>query len=149
MLDLSLVYNVRKNSNLDIEPFVEETLILVSTTERKLNKDWTPGYIYVDWAEDYLAEHTAAFPDSPTPRLSIGSSAVALVHVLKHGGSGYFIETEILPLLKARQLFRVNNAPEFKRKSFLVSRRNSTIKPSIDMAIQGLHSILGNQPLPS
>jgi hypothetical protein len=78
MLDLSLVYNVRSSQNLDIELFREETLVLVSTDSRKLNVGWTPGYVYVDWSEDFLAEHTAAFPNSPTPRLSIGSGAVAL-----------------------------------------------------------------------
>jgi hypothetical protein len=57
--------------------FREEVLVLVSTVNRKLNRDWTLGYGYVDWSEDFLAEHTAAFPDSPTPRLSIDSGAVA------------------------------------------------------------------------
>lgn len=51
--------------------------MLVSTVNRKLNRDWTLGYGYVDWSEDFLAEHTAAFPDPPTPRLSIDSGAVA------------------------------------------------------------------------
>lgn len=142
MLDLALVYNVRKNNHLEIELFNKEKLVLVSTVNRKLNTDWTPGYVYVDWAEDFLAEHTAAFPDSPTPRLSIGSASVALAHVLKNGGSGYFIETEVRHLVDSQKLFRVENAPVFSRKSFLVSQRNSSIKPSIDMAIQGLHSIL-------
>jgi DNA-binding transcriptional LysR family regulator len=142
MLDLSLVYNVRSSQHLDIELFREETLVLVSTDSRKLNVGWTPGYVYVDWSEDFLAEHTAAFPNSPTPRLSIGSGAVALAHILKHGGSGYFIEAEVRHLLNTQQLFIVDNAPEFKRKSFLVSQRNSPIKPSIDMAIHGLRAIL-------
>ena len=145
MLDLSLVYNVRSSRNLDIELFSEEALVLVSTVSRKLNKDWTPGYVYVDWSEDFLNEHTAAFPDSPSPRLSIGSGAVALAHILKNGGSGYFIETEIRHLIDSKQLFRVNNAPEFKRKSFLVSQRNSSIKSSIEMAAQGLQAILKSQ----
>lgn len=142
MLDLSLVYNVRSTRNLEIELFSEEALVLVSTTSRKLSTDWTPGYVYVNWSEDFLTEHTAAFPDSPTPRLSIGSGAVALAHILKHGGSGYFIEAEVRHLLNTQQLFRVDNAPEFKRKSFLVSQRNSSIKSSIDVAIQGLRAIL-------
>jgi DNA-binding transcriptional LysR family regulator len=143
MLDLSLVYNVRKNNHLDIKLFNEEKLILVSTVKRKLNTGWTPGYVFVDWSEDFLAEHTTAFADSPTPCLSIGSGAVALAHILKQGGSGYFIETEVCHLIDSQQLFIVDDAPEFSRKSFLVSQKNSSIKPSIDIAVQGLHSILG------
>lgn len=142
MLDLALVYNVRSSHSLNIKQFNDESLVLVSTISRKLNKDWTPGYVYVDWSENFLAEHTAAFPDSPTPRLSIGSGAVALAHILKHGGSGYFVETEVRQLLKSQQLFIVDNAPEFTRKSYLVSQRNSSIKASIEMASEGLHAIL-------
>lgn len=142
MLDLSLVYNVRRSSHLDIQAFNEESIILVSTVKCQLSKGRTPGYVYVDWSEGFLAELSAAFPDSPTPRLSVGSAAVALAHILKQGGSGYFIKTEIRKLLDTQQLFRVDNAPEFKRKSYLLSQRNSSVKPSIDMAIRGLGSIL-------
>ena len=92
----------------------------------------------MDWSEDFLAEHSAAFPDSPTTRLSIGSGAVAIANILKKGGAGYFIESEICHLLDSQQLLIVDGAPEFSRKSFLESQKNS----SIAMAGQGLHSIL-------
>lgn len=142
MIDLELVYNVWSIRNIDIKLFSEEALVMVSTVSQKLKRDWTPVYVYVDWSKDFLAKHTAAFPDSATPRLSIGSGAVALAHILKHGSWGYFLGDGVRHLLAAQQLFRLDYVPEFKRKDFLVSHRISAIKPSIKMLIQGLRAIL-------
>ena len=142
MLDLALVYNARQSGNLVVEEFMEEELILVSTRPRALNKGWTPGYVFVDWSEDFLAQHNAAFPESPPPKLSVGSASVALAHILEHGGSGYFLRNEILNQLAYKKLTTVEGAPVFKRKSFVVYPKDTIIRDSIEFAVRGLRAVL-------
>ncbi len=144
MLDLALVYQVRQNANFTVEDFSEETLVLVSTEHRAINTGWTPGYIMVDWGDKFSAEHAAAFPDSPPPKLVIGSEAVALAHVLKNGGSGYFLESDVAVSLESGTLVRVKDAPTFKRKSYLVYRKDTAIPEPINTAIHGLREVLIN-----
>ena len=142
VLDLAVVYAARQHGNLHIELFTEESLILVSTEARTLNTGWTPGYVFVDWSEDFLAQHNAAFPDSPPPRLSASTSSVALTHILQYGGSGYFLEREVESLITDGTLVRVDDAPEFTRATYLVHQKSSIIQESVDRAIQGLHAVL-------
>ena len=142
MLDLAVVYTVRQQGNIAIEVLMEEDLLLVSTEPRPLNVGWTPGYIFVDWSENFLSQHNTAFPDSPPPRLSVGASAVALTHILKHGGSGYFLEKEVQAHIENGTLHRVDGAPVFTRKSYLVFPKASPIQESIDHAVEGLRRVL-------
>ena len=141
-LDLALVFEVRQAANVLIDEFSSEKLVLVSTEPRSLNKGWTPGYIMVDRGENFMSEHSAAFPDSPPPRLIISSEAVALNHILQHGGSGYFLESDIVDYVKCGRLVHVNESPTFRRKSYLAYRKDSDIPESIEIAILGLHKTL-------
>ena len=142
ILDLALAFDVRQSANFLIDDFREEQLVLVSTEPRTLNKDWTPGYIMVDWGESFMAEHTAAFPDSPPSRLIVGSEAVALNHILRHGGSGSFLESDTTDHVKSGRLVYVADAPTFRRKSYLAYRKDNAIPESIEIAISGVYKIL-------
>ena len=145
LLDLALVYQVRQRANFAIEDFHEENLVLVSTQPRSLNTGWTPGYIMVDWGDQFMAEHTAAFPDSPQPRLIVGSEAVALAHVLRYGGSGYFLESDVATMIETGELRMVEDAPVFQRRSYLVYRKDAAVQDSIDIAIRGLRKVLDSK----
>jgi DNA-binding transcriptional LysR family regulator len=140
ILDMAMVFAARPSGNLIIETFDEQTLVLVSTEPGPVNVGWTPGYVFVDWAEGFLEEHSTAFPDSPLPRLSVGSANLALEYILKYGGSAYLSKRDIESCLLDGQLFLVDGAPEFKRKNYLVYLRENNIQESIDIAINGLRS---------
>ncbi|MEM7293244.1 MAG: LysR family transcriptional regulator [Pseudomonadota bacterium] len=141
MLDLAVVYSVRQSGTLEIETLWDEKLILVSTEKRGLNVGWTPGYVFVDWADEFLAEHNAAFPDSPPPRLSSSSASVALSHILAHGGSGYFAERDVKDLVDDQTLHIVAAAPYFTRRTHLVYPRQPTLPESVSQAIAGIRSL--------
>ncbi|MEM7562806.1 MAG: LysR family transcriptional regulator [Pseudomonadota bacterium] len=142
ILDMAVVYAARPNASLIIETFDLQELILVSTTPRSTNIGWTPGYVFVDWSEGFQDEHSNAFPESPLPRLSVGSSSIALAHILRHGGSAYLSGNDVDKHLAEKKLFRVENAPTFKRSSYLVYLRENNIQPSIDISSQGLRACL-------
>ena len=140
-LDVALVYSARQGGGLAIQDFDEQELILVSTEPRELNVNWTPGFIFVNWSDDFASQYGAAFADSPQPRFSVSSSIIALEHILKYGGSAYLARDDINLYLDAGKLHRVDKAPAFLRKSHLVYLRDSPLREIIDTAISGLHQI--------
>ena len=140
-LDIALVYSARPGGGLVIEEFDQQELILVSTEPRTLNVHWTPGFIFVDWTDDFVSQYNAAFADSPQPRFSVSSSIIALEHILKHGGSAYLARDDVTQLLAEETLYRVDDAPVFMRKSYLVYLRDSPLPEVIDTAIEGLHHL--------
>jgi DNA-binding transcriptional LysR family regulator len=141
LLDVALVYSARQSGGLVIQDFDEMELILVSTEPRSLNVDWTPGFIYVDWTDDFSSQYSAAFADSPQPRFSISSSSIALEHILKHGGSAYLARDDVTTQLADGRLHRVEDAPAFTRKSYLVYQRDSALADTIEIAVAGLKTL--------
>lgn len=140
-LDVALVYSARQGGGLVIEAFDEQELILVSTEPRALNVHWTPGFIFVDWTDDFASQYSAAFADSPQPRFSVSSSIIALDHILKHGGSAYLAQDDVNQHIDAGRLHRVDRAPVFARGSYLVYLRDSPLREIIQTAISGLREL--------
>ena len=67
---------------------------------------------------------------------------MALRHILKHGGSAYFLHREIAGYLANGALHRVEDAAVFTHRSYLVYPRESPIQDSIDTAIEGVREVL-------
>ncbi len=66
MLDLALVYQVRQRATLPSR--IPRGAPGAGVPQpRSLNTGWTPGDIMVDRGDQFMAEHAAAFPDSPSP----------------------------------------------------------------------------------
>ena len=141
LLDMALVYSARQSGGLVITDFDEMELILVSTEPRSLNVDWTPGFIYVDWTDDFSSQYNVAFADSPQPRFSISSSIIALEHILRHGGSAYMASDDVAAQLTDGRLYRVEDAPVFMRKSYLVYQRDNALGETLEIATSGLNAL--------
>jgi len=120
LLDVGVMYLPRSTPGLVIERLLEERLVLVSTRRRKLTREWMDDYVFVDWGYDFRAEHSRAFPDMGAPAISVGLGQLGLRYILEHGGSGYFALRDVRPLIKAKRLFRVTDAPEFRRPTYVV-----------------------------
>jgi len=119
LLDMAILYAPQQRPNLYIEKFMEETIILVSTEPRGIEVGRVAGYVFVDWGDDFRAQHSLAFPEASIPRLSVGLGSVGLEHILKYGGSGYFLENSVLPFIEEGKLHRVEDAPVFLRPTYL------------------------------
>ena len=137
-LELAVMYQPQHCPGIAIEPLMSESLILVSTEPREISLGQVTGYIFVDWGDSFRAKHSMAFPDAPTHRLTIGLAAVALSHILKRGGSGYFIESMVKELLVEERLFLVEKAPVFERPLYLVYQEEPIDSELIEAAIRGL-----------
>ncbi len=142
LLDLAILYDPQQRTELVIEPYLTEKLILVSTTPREVTSGRIDGYVFVDWGDSFRTQHALAFPNVSTPKLSVGLGSVGLEHILKNGGSGYFIEENVKPLIKEGRLYRVKKAPVFKRPTYLVYQDSPNDQKTLETAIMGLRSFL-------
>ena len=141
ILEVAVVYQPQHCPGIVIEQLASESLILVSTEPRSVAGGQVPGYIFVDWGETFRNKHSLAFPDAPTHHLSIELGAVALGHLLKRGGSGYFIESMVNDLLIEGRLHRVTGAPVFERALYLVYQDDPQDKAVISRAVEGLREV--------
>lgn len=144
LLDLALMYAPKQQANLCIEKFTHEEIILVATEPRDVNFGMVDGYVFVDWGDDFRAQHSEAFPDTSVPRLSVGLSSLGLSHILTHGGSGYFLISTVRQYLSDGRLFRVQDAPTFMRQTYL-AYPESPLDPALQKtALAGLRQIAAN-----
>ena len=119
LLDMAVLYAPQQRPNMRIETLSEEDLILVSTEQREIQVGRVDGYVFVDWGDDFRAQHSLAFPEASVPRLSVGLGDVGLNHVLTRGGSGYFLARTVQPLIEEGKLYKVDSAPVFQRPLYL------------------------------
>ncbi len=141
LLDVGVMYQPRATPGLEVEKLLEEKLVLVSTLRRTVTEDWVSGFVQVHWGEDFHAAYSAAFPDLPTPAVSVGLGAMGLAYILDNGGSGYFPLRVVRPLLADKRLFRVTRAPHFRRPAYLVYPQTSPNPELLDLALAGLRHI--------
>lgn len=142
LLDLALVYVPWTRPGVAVELLTEHRVVLVSTRPRAARKGWVEDYVMVDWGDDFRAWHSHAFPDMPAPTITVGFGAIGLDYILEHGGSGYFLDYSVRPLIEAGRLHRVKGAPSYSRPVYVVRALDSPQAGLVDWALQGLQSCL-------
>jgi DNA-binding transcriptional LysR family regulator len=76
-----------------------------------------------------------------SPAISVGLGALGLQYILENGGSGYFPLRVVRPLLAARRLFRVRQAPEFRRPAYVVYSADPNDGELLQLALTGLRQV--------
>lgn len=99
-----------------VELLEEERLMLV-TTRPDGTRGPEAGYVHVDWGP---ALQGGALPQTLIPGVSISHGPLALLYILKAGGTGYFRHGAVQPFLAEGKLHRVADAPEFGYSAHLV-----------------------------
>jgi DNA-binding transcriptional LysR family regulator len=117
-IDIGVMYTPQSRPGLKVERLFEEQLILVSTDARSAPEPQA-GYVYVDWGPEFYARHSACFPNFAGPALTANIGWLGLQHVLENGGSGFFARRIVEPLLRAKRLYAVADAPEFSMPAYV------------------------------
>ena len=138
LLDIGVLYSPRQTPGLVIESLLEESLVLVSTRERLATQDWLEDYVFVDWGDDFRAQHGEAFAEMETPAVSFGLGALGLQYVLENGGSGYFPLRVVRPMLERGRLHRVADAPTIKRPAYMAYAADPADAALTELALDGL-----------
>jgi DNA-binding transcriptional LysR family regulator len=112
ILDLALVYAPPLRTGIVAELLLEEALVAVTTappgSERSPAEE-----LFVDWGPEFRTSHHAAFPDAPSPALSVNHGPLAMDYMLAVGGSGYFRMEAARPHLDGGRIYLVPDAPRF------------------------------------
>ena len=74
------------------------------------------------------------------PAVSVGLGAIGLRHILDNGGSGYFLESTVRPLLEQGRLHRVGGAASFRRPAYLVYPTSPADPDLLELAVGGLRA---------
>lgn len=141
LISAAVLYEPQSNPDIVIEPYAEETLVLVSSEPREVSRNKVPGYIYVDWGSSFRVEYSRAFPDTPMHRMTVGLAAVAQTHIIEQGGSAYLLLREVQSHLDAGTLHRVAGAPALSLTNYLAYFDGVESNISLQKALQGLHEI--------
>lgn len=118
-LDMAILYDPPQSGSLVVELLEEERLVMV-TTQPDSTRGPDEAYVHVDWGPAFQANHQSAFAQSAIPGVSISHGPLALLYILRAGGTGYFRHSATLPYLQSGQLRRVTGAPEFAYSAHLV-----------------------------
>jgi DNA-binding transcriptional LysR family regulator len=112
ILDLAVLYAPPPRTGVAAELLLDETLVAVSTTASADENSWE-DYVFVDWGPEFRGNHHTAFPDAPSPVLSVNHGPLALDYILAVGGSGYFRMEAARPHLESGRLHLIANTPRF------------------------------------
>jgi DNA-binding transcriptional LysR family regulator len=143
-LDLAVLYDPPRQPfpALVIELLHEEKLVLVSTGAAS-KAEFSPDYVHVDWGSGFQASLAAAFPGHVDAGVSVSHGPLALLYMLRAGGTGYFRVSAVRSYLETGQLRRVADAPEFSYSVHMVysSRLDTglidTMRRGLIMSIPG------------
>jgi DNA-binding transcriptional LysR family regulator len=119
VVDLAVVYEPPARTGVVAELLLEDAVIAVSTNSAQTDDPWG-DYVFVDWGPEFRANHHAAFPDAPSPALSVNHGPLALDYILEVGGTGYFRMEAARPHLDAGRLHLVPDKPRFSYSIYAV-----------------------------
>lgn len=139
LLDLGVVFIPRRRPGLVVETLFDERLVLVC--HRETISDWSAHYVHLDWDEELRSTHKEAYPDLPTPPITIGPAALGLNYLLDQQAAGYLPWSLAAPWIRSGQLAAVENAPEIRRPVYAVAPENHTHAHLLDLARSRLRSI--------
>jgi DNA-binding transcriptional LysR family regulator len=134
-IDIGVMYTPQSRPGLKVEQLFEEQLILVST-DPKSAPEPEAGYVYVDWGPEFYARHSMFFPNYSGSALTANIGWLGLQHVLESGGSGFFAERIVRPLLKTQRLHAVAGAPVFSMPAYVAyptDREGEQVARAVDI----------------
>lgn len=142
-LDAAIMYLPRRKPGLVVEELLEETLVLVRHPE--LAGRWQDAFVMVNWGHEFRVEFARAFPEPPTPLISVGLGALGLRYVLALKGAAYLPLSLAGPLLAERRLEPVEDGLVFRRPVYLVHPVQKRDAELLDLALSGLRRVAAEQ----
>ena len=147
IVDLAVVYAPPHRTGVVAELLVDEALVPVTSD---------PGghapaedHVYVDWGPEFQANHHSAYPDAPSPVLSVNHGPLALDYILAVGGSGYFRMEAARPHLEAGRLHLIPDRPRFAYSIYALysAKADEQLIERVRHGLRIAASSRGDQPL--
>jgi DNA-binding transcriptional LysR family regulator len=147
-LDVALLYSPQLLPGFEVEPLIEERLVLVRTVAGRTAGS-PPGppeeYVYVDWGPAFSAQHGAQSASFGEAGTFVGFGPLGLAYLLRAGGAGYFRHGMVGPLIEDGRLELVENAPSFPYPAFAVYPEDAKERRGVRSALAILRKYLASE----
>lgn len=127
LVDVSICFAPKVQENALVKTLFDEKLILVSS-EVGDDSYPQPPYLYTDLGDSFRRQHAEEYPQAVAPSLIFGTASFARDHLLTQGGVGYLPENMAAEPLGFGDLWRVEDAPHFTRRVYLVANERVSEK---------------------
>lgn len=125
LVDVAFGYAPHPDEEYTSRLLLEDELLLVSASaDQAAAVD--SGYVYVDHGDQFRREHAEAFPEARASPVTIAASDWALQYLLRTQSKGYLPWRLVSSLISAGRLHRVEGAPTFTRRIYLVENTRAT-----------------------
>lgn len=115
-LDIGVMYTPQSRPGMVVEKLFEESLVFVTTNPTAPAEN----YVYVDWGPEFYARHSTEFSRAEGSALTVNIGWLALQHILRDGGSGYFPRRLVAAYLDTGTLVCPPDAPTFALPAYAV-----------------------------
>jgi DNA-binding transcriptional LysR family regulator len=119
VIDLAVLYAPPRRPGIVDELLMEEKLV-AATSYPPDRAPLPEDFVFVDWGPNFHDDHHAAFPDAPSPALSVNYGPLAMEYILAVGGAGYFRMEAARPHLETGRLRLVEGKPQFSYSVYAV-----------------------------
>jgi len=139
VLDISIMYRPQLRPGLAVEHILDGDLVLVSA-DPDFGPELDDRYIFMDWGEEFIAAHNAAFPDQDVPRTTFAVGSLGLDFVVNAHKAAYFPARLVGDHLDAGRLHLVKDAPIFPNPVFVVYQTDLDSR-LLTAALEELHVV--------
>jgi len=146
-IDVALLYSPQLLPGFEVEPLIEEQLVLVTSVGGEAAVG--PEYVYVDWGPAFSVQHGAHAASSEEIGTFAGFGPLGLAYLLKVGGTGYFRRGMVMPLIEEGRLALVENAPAFAYPAYAVYPADTGHRGEVAAALAVLRKVLGAGAAPA
>lgn len=124
-LDLGLVYEPPRVTDLWMDAVATVALVLVSDRAGQSADESLKGYVHVDWGSPFAMTLTRVLADLPEPTLRVDSPELAYEFLSSRGGAAYLPRLMVQPDLDTGRLNPVACAPVIERPVYLIRSANA------------------------
>lgn len=120
IIDAAISYKQTILPNMTTLELAPERLELFSTAPHTPVRG-DPNYTYFDAGPEFGSQHAAAYSDAGIAKHTFGSARWVLDFLQDNGGSAYLPTQLASDLVDQGKLFKLDNAPDFIRRVFLIT----------------------------
>ncbi|MBE8158558.1 MAG: LysR family transcriptional regulator, partial [Betaproteobacteria bacterium] len=136
-LDIAVVYTPRYFADIHYEPLFDEDFILTSAPRRTALESVRPEqYIRVHYSAAFDRRHLDLLPHLNDAPLATGLGRIALDFLLLEGGAAYLPAHTATPLIRAKKIYPVKNAPRISHVVYAATPNRRRHLPLVQDALK-------------